>query len=160
MEKKVKTLKTGTDVSFEILADGKKMEKYGSVYIVDRHGTFECPGKVSYDVMCNDENTLYKHLGSDVTPIRHRKGFKNKWNNVHRRKPKDKEEIIVLLRVINIEDNKFDTRFDTKALVYDKHEGFTNMEVRTENESITPVAWIPFPKLSDELRIKENIKLK
>lgn len=160
MEKKVKTLKTGTDVSFEILADGKKEEKYGSVYIVDRHGTFECPWKVSYDVMCNDENTLYKHLGSNVTPIRYRKGFKNKWNNIHLRKPKDKEEIIVLFRVINIENNKFDTTFDTKALVYDKHEGFANMEVRTENESRMPVAWIPFPKFSDELRIKEKIKMK
>lgn len=160
MKKKVKTLKTGTDVSFEIVSDGKKVEKYGSVYIVDGHGTFECPWKVSYDVMCNDENTLYKHLGSDVTPIRHRKGFKNKWNNVHLRKPKDKEEIIVLLRVINTENNKFDTSFDTKALVYDKHEGFANMEVRTENESIMPVAWIPFPQLSDELRIKEKIKMK
>lgn len=160
MKKKVKTLKTGTDVSFETVSDGKKVEKYGSVYTVDRHGTFECPGKVSYDVMCNDENTLYKHLGSDVTPIRHRKGFKNKWNNVHLRKPKDKEEIIVLLRVINVENNKFDTSFDTKALVYDRHEGFANMEVRTVNESIMPVAWIPFPKLSDELRIKEKIKMK
>lgn len=160
MKKKVKTLKTGTDVSFEILADGKKEEKYGSVYIVDRHGTFECPWKVSYDVMCNDENTLYKHLGSNVTPIRYRKGFKNKWNNIHLRKPKDKEEIIVLFRVINIENNKFDTTFDTKALVYDKHEGFANMEVRTENESRMPVAWITFPKFSDELRIKEKIKIK
>lgn len=160
MGKSKKILKTGTDVSFKIVVGNKEAEKYGSVYIVDRYGTFEHPREVSYDVMCNDENTLYKHLGSNVTPIRHRKGFKNKWNNVHLRKPKNKEEIIVLLRVINIEDNKFDTRFDTKALVYDKHEGFTNMNVRTENESITPVAWIPFPQFSDELRIKENIKLK
>ena len=35
--------------------------KSGKIFIVDRYGTFECPGVVSYDIMCESEDILYKH---------------------------------------------------------------------------------------------------
>lgn len=36
--------------------------KTGRVYIIDANGTFENPGVASYDIMVDDENTLYKHI--------------------------------------------------------------------------------------------------
>lgn len=49
----------GDLVSFTI--DDK--EKVGSVYIIDRYGTFSDGSDVSYDIMVEQENTLYKHIG-------------------------------------------------------------------------------------------------
>lgn len=152
--KNKKILKEGTDVTFDITINGEKKTKYGSVYIIDKHGTFEKPGNVSYDVMCFDENMLYKHLGSDVTPIKHKKGLKNKWNNIYIRKPKNNEPIIVLFRIINLEGYKYNVSVDVKYVVYDKNNGFDKMEERTENKSITPIAWLPFPEYSIEVNLK------
>ena len=49
----------GDLVSFTI--DGK--EKIGNVYIIDKYGTFFDDSDVSYDIMVEEENTLYKHIG-------------------------------------------------------------------------------------------------
>lgn len=35
--------------------------KSGKIFIVDRYGTFERPGVVSYDIMCESDGVLYKH---------------------------------------------------------------------------------------------------
>ena len=48
----------GDTVSFVI--DNKV--KTGTVYIVDEYGTFEDDSDVSYDIMVEEENTLYKHI--------------------------------------------------------------------------------------------------
>lgn len=36
--------------------------KEGTVYIIDKYGTFFDDSDVSYDVLVEKENTLYKHL--------------------------------------------------------------------------------------------------
>lgn len=36
--------------------------KTGTVYIVDEYGTFEDDSDVSYDIMVEEEQTLYKHI--------------------------------------------------------------------------------------------------
>lgn len=36
--------------------------KEGTVAIVDKYGTFEDDSDVSYDILVENENTLYKHL--------------------------------------------------------------------------------------------------
>lgn len=38
----------------------------GIVYIVDRFGTFEDKSNVSYDIMVEKENTLYKHINEKL----------------------------------------------------------------------------------------------
>lgn len=45
-------------VAFKI--NGKTVE--GSIYIIDAYGTFENPNEVSYDILSESENTLYKHI--------------------------------------------------------------------------------------------------
>lgn len=45
-------------VSFKI--NDKTVE--GSIYIIDAYGTFENPKEVSYDILSESENTLYKHI--------------------------------------------------------------------------------------------------
>ena len=45
------------------------IEKEGTVYIIDEHGTFENPGIVSYDILVTDEDnqkTLWKHIGEHL----------------------------------------------------------------------------------------------
>lgn len=37
-------------------------EKVGVIYIVDKYGTFEDPTDVSYDILVETENILYKHF--------------------------------------------------------------------------------------------------
>lgn len=37
-------------------------EKVGKVYIVDKFGTFEDNTDVSYDILVEEENMLYKHF--------------------------------------------------------------------------------------------------
>ena len=34
----------------------------GVIYIVDAYGTFENPDEVSYDVLSESDNILYKHI--------------------------------------------------------------------------------------------------
>ena len=53
-----------------VLAKGDKVTfrcgdetKEGVVCIVDAHGTFEQPGIPSYDILIEEENMLYKHVG-------------------------------------------------------------------------------------------------
>ena len=36
--------------------------KTGVIYIVDKYGTFEQNEEVSYDILVEEENTLYKHI--------------------------------------------------------------------------------------------------
>lgn len=36
--------------------------KTGSVYIVDKYGTFEDASDVHYDILVKEENMLYKHI--------------------------------------------------------------------------------------------------
>lgn len=36
--------------------------KTGSVFVVDKYGTFDNPTDVSYDILEEDENVLYKHI--------------------------------------------------------------------------------------------------
>ena len=50
--------KEGDVVTFCI--DG--VEKTGTIEIVDAYGTFEDCTEVSYDILVNEENVLYKHL--------------------------------------------------------------------------------------------------
>jgi hypothetical protein len=45
-------------VSFEF--DGEK--KIGQVFVVDKFGTFDYTEDVSYDIMVESENMLYKHI--------------------------------------------------------------------------------------------------
>lgn len=45
-------------VKFEI--DGEIKE--GRIYIIDKYGTFADPSDVSYDIMVDSENCLYKHI--------------------------------------------------------------------------------------------------
>ncbi len=45
-------------------------EIIGEIYIIDAYGTFGQNEEVSYDIMCKDNNTLYKHIReSDVFPV-------------------------------------------------------------------------------------------
>lgn len=37
----------------------------GKVYIIDEYGTFEDDSDVSYDIMVDEENCLYKHVRED-----------------------------------------------------------------------------------------------
>ena len=40
--------------------------KEGSVFIVDRYGTFEQNEEPSYDIMIDSENCLYKHIRESI----------------------------------------------------------------------------------------------
>lgn len=50
--------KIGDTVAFKF--DGGV--KVGVIWVVDKYGTFEDPSDVSYDIMVESENTLYKHF--------------------------------------------------------------------------------------------------
>lgn len=50
--------KVGTTVKF-IVGDELKT---GEIFIVDKYGTFDNPTDVSYDIMVESENMLYKHI--------------------------------------------------------------------------------------------------
>ena len=62
---------------FKIVNEGKEIELVGSVYIVDKYGTFEDESDVSYDIMVeesplhNNTPCLFKHLREDrVEPVK------------------------------------------------------------------------------------------
>ena len=38
----------------------------GYVYIIDEYGTFEYDEDVSYDIMCKENNCLYKHIPEKI----------------------------------------------------------------------------------------------
>ena len=40
--------------------------KEGSIYIIDKYGTFEDDSDVSYDIFVKPENCLYKHVREDL----------------------------------------------------------------------------------------------
>jgi len=42
------------------LGDGIK--RVGMVYIIDAYGTWDDPDDVSYDILVENENCLYKHI--------------------------------------------------------------------------------------------------
>ena len=48
----------GDKVSF--VSNGREIE--GVVYIIDAYGNFSNDKDVSYDILVEDENTLYKHI--------------------------------------------------------------------------------------------------
>ena len=50
--------KLGENVKFKINNDIKK----GSIFVVDKYGTFEDKSDVSYDILVESENCLYKHI--------------------------------------------------------------------------------------------------
>lgn len=50
--------KEGTMVKF-IIGDELKT---GYIFVVDKYGTFADPTDVSYDIMVESENCLYKHI--------------------------------------------------------------------------------------------------
>lgn len=50
--------KVGTTVKF-IVGDELKT---GDIFVVDAYGTFDNPDDVSYDIMVESENCLYKHI--------------------------------------------------------------------------------------------------
>lgn len=50
--------KEGDKVTFKC---GNK-DLVGTVFIVDKYGTFDNPSDVSYDILVEEENCLYKHL--------------------------------------------------------------------------------------------------
>ncbi len=50
----------GDEVSFKLEGTTYK----GNVFIIDEYGTFENPGEVSYDVLC--DNTLIKHIPESI----------------------------------------------------------------------------------------------
>lgn len=50
--------KEGTMVKF-IIGDELKT---GHIFVVDKYGTFADPTDVSYDIMVESENMLYKHI--------------------------------------------------------------------------------------------------
>lgn len=51
--------KVGDKVRFKFLNGGRVV---GTIAIVDKHGTFERPGVVSYDIMDLKVSCLYKHI--------------------------------------------------------------------------------------------------
>lgn len=46
-------------VKFQLTND---IQKIGKVYIIDKYGTFFDKSDVSYDIMVEEENCLYKHI--------------------------------------------------------------------------------------------------
>ena len=55
--------KVGDKVSFSF----QEETKHGTVFIVDKYGTFFDKSDVSYDIMVEEENTLYKHINEKET---------------------------------------------------------------------------------------------
>jgi hypothetical protein len=53
--------KFGDQVKFKL----KEETISGTVYIVDQYGTFEDDSDVSYDILNDDHNCLYKHIRED-----------------------------------------------------------------------------------------------
>lgn len=51
--------KYGDKVRFKVT---DTIEKVGTIYIIDKWGTFFDKSDVSYDIMVEDENCLYKHF--------------------------------------------------------------------------------------------------
>lgn len=43
--------------------------KEGYIYIIDKYGTFEDNSDVSYDIMVESENCLYKHINERFVRI-------------------------------------------------------------------------------------------
>ena len=54
--------KIGDTVAFKF--DGGN--KVGVIWVVDKYGTFEDPSDVSYDIMVEQENVLYKHFTENL----------------------------------------------------------------------------------------------
>ena len=53
----------GQKVRFTISdQNGNSIEKIGTIEIIDRYGTFFDSSDVSYDILVEDENCLYKHI--------------------------------------------------------------------------------------------------
>lgn len=52
------------DDAVKFVIDGKV--KHGCVCIIDKYGTFFDNSDVSYDIMVESENTLYKHIREDA----------------------------------------------------------------------------------------------
>lgn len=53
----------GQKVRFTISdQEGNALEKIGTIEIIDRYGTFFDTSDVSYDILVEDENCLYKHI--------------------------------------------------------------------------------------------------
>lgn len=48
----------GNLVKFELNGEIKE----GTIYIIDKYGTFEDDSDVSYDILVGNENCLYKHI--------------------------------------------------------------------------------------------------
>lgn len=44
-------------------------EKTGSIYIIDRYGTFEDDSDVNYDIINDDETCLYKHINEKYVEL-------------------------------------------------------------------------------------------
>lgn len=61
--------KIGDVVSFICGEEYKK----GTIWIVDAYGTFSDPTDVSYDIMVESENMLYKHINEKYIVKRKRK---------------------------------------------------------------------------------------
>lgn len=54
--------KEGDMVLFKYAIQGEELEKCGAVYIVDKYGVFGDTSDVSYDILVEEENMLYKHI--------------------------------------------------------------------------------------------------
>ena len=52
------------DETVSFVVDGKK--KVGKVFTVDSYGTWMDKSDVSYDIMVEGENMLYKHIGEKL----------------------------------------------------------------------------------------------
>lgn len=53
----------GQKVRFTISdQNGNSIKKIGTIEIIDRYGTFFDTSDVSYDILVEDENCLYKHI--------------------------------------------------------------------------------------------------
>lgn len=66
--------KEGTKVKFLLMNEFK----IGHIFIVDKYGTFADPTDVSYDIMCENENMLYKHIPErDIVKRYYNKNNKN-----------------------------------------------------------------------------------
>lgn len=50
--------KRGDIVKFTINDEGV----VGRIFVVDAYGTFGNPNEIQYDIMCEENNTLYKHI--------------------------------------------------------------------------------------------------
>lgn len=62
--------KIGDKVRFDFSHNDEKIYKEGLVYIIDERGTFFDRSDVSYDIMVEEENCLYKHINEKhVVPI-------------------------------------------------------------------------------------------